>query len=183
MPAGKTHFRDTGSDFCCLWLAVMEGVAKSHTLDARGTPRRVIVPSLSSHACRRYMRCTCRKDVSVDQKLGHLLPLVGPQHRPWPLGQATIAGATAPPCGIHLRHVNLENKFLVSTMVPNHACRRNEHQVDQQSVMETRKVCGARREGLWGRTMPCVFWLFARILIAGTSRPGHSINCLSTPAS
>lgn len=97
MPAGKTHFRDTGSDFCCLWLVVMEGVAKSHTLDARGTPRRVIVPSLSSHACRRYMRCTCRKDVSVDQKQGHLLPLVGPQHRPWPLGPATIAGATTPP--------------------------------------------------------------------------------------
>ena len=74
----KGSLRDTGSDFCCLWLVVMEGVAKSHNLAARQTPRRVIVLSLSSHTCRGYMGCTCRRDVSVDQKQGHLLPLVGP---------------------------------------------------------------------------------------------------------
>lgn len=52
--------------------------------------------------------------------------------------------------------MNLENKFLVSTMVPNHACHRNKHEGDQQSVMETWTVCGARRKGLMG-FMPLSF--------------------------
>lgn len=163
MPAGKAHFRTFGSGFCCLWLVVMEGVAKSHTLDSRATPRRVIVPSLSSHACCRYMRCTCRKDVSVDQQVGSSAPTGQSPNSPWPLDQATIAGASAPPlppshpCGIDLRHVNLENKFLVSTMVPNHACHRNKQEGDQQYVKDTCKVCRARRKGLKGMIDASVF--------------------------
>lgn len=63
------HFegRTFGSDFCCLWLVVMEGVAKSHTLAL--DPRPVVS---SWHPCHPTLVVgTCgvlgRQDVSVDQ--------------------------------------------------------------------------------------------------------------------
>ena len=102
---------------------------------------------------------------------------------PTAAGPGNNSWSNSPPqCAIDLRHVNLENKFLVSTMIPNHACHRNKHEGDQQSFMKTWTPCGARRKGLKGLILHSVFWLSVGILIAGTSRPGHSINCLSTSA-
>lgn len=55
--------------------------------------------------------------------------------------------------------MNLENKFLVSTMVPNHACHRNKHEGDQQPFMKTWTPCGVRRKWLKGLIVPSALWL------------------------
>lgn len=160
MPAGKDSLQawTSGSDFCCnLWLVVMEGVAKESHLSRLDT--RPVVSSC--HPCHptlvagTYGLLVARMCQSTKTK-GHLLLLVSPLtvHGRWARQQVNNSWSISSPpnhhpsthspvCGIDLRHVNLENKFLWSTMVPNHACHRNKQEKgDQQyNTMDSRKVC------------------------------------------